>query len=172
MGYWCNWGLLNMAHYVDVISCGIKQTHAQFCLLFGLHSSWYFSYFSESASSCDCPTMNSSFLQPIPSSPCGLQIARPPWWLQGKCVLRKEEHPSILECLLTRTTVWVPRRNRVGKLEVPQRFKEQHFGVALCHSMYLVCASNEHPAKIWAKLSVTSPHILHLVLIWSEAPVL
>ena len=27
-----------MAHYFDVISCGIKQMHAQFSLLFGLHT--------------------------------------------------------------------------------------------------------------------------------------
>ena len=27
-----------MAHYFDVIGCGIKQMHAQFSLLFGLHN--------------------------------------------------------------------------------------------------------------------------------------
>ncbi|CAH3024464.1 unnamed protein product [Porites evermanni] len=27
-----------MVHYFDVISCGIKQMHAQFSLLFGLHN--------------------------------------------------------------------------------------------------------------------------------------
>ena len=27
-----------MAYYFDVISCGIKQMHAQFSLLFGLHN--------------------------------------------------------------------------------------------------------------------------------------
>ena len=27
-----------MAHYFDVISCGMKQMHAQFSLLFGLHN--------------------------------------------------------------------------------------------------------------------------------------
>ena len=27
-----------MAHYFDVISCGIKQMHAQFSLLFGFHN--------------------------------------------------------------------------------------------------------------------------------------
>ena len=29
---------LNMVHYFDVISRGIKQMHAQFSLLFGLHN--------------------------------------------------------------------------------------------------------------------------------------
>ena len=27
-----------MGHYFDVIGCGIKQMHAQFSLLFGLHN--------------------------------------------------------------------------------------------------------------------------------------
>ena len=27
-----------MVHYFDVIGCGIKQKHAQFSLLFGLHN--------------------------------------------------------------------------------------------------------------------------------------
>ena len=30
--------ILTMAHYFDVISCGIKQMHAQFFFLFGLHT--------------------------------------------------------------------------------------------------------------------------------------
>ena len=36
-----------MAHYFDVISCGIKQMHAQFSPLFGLHTEgWGGEYFS------------------------------------------------------------------------------------------------------------------------------
>ena len=31
-----------MVHYFDVISCGIKQMHAQFSLLFGLHNAMVF----------------------------------------------------------------------------------------------------------------------------------
>ena len=49
MAYCCNWvcvdvrtlrwrGLLNMAHYFDVFSCGMKQMYVQFSLLFGLHN--------------------------------------------------------------------------------------------------------------------------------------
>ena len=31
-----------MAHYFDVISCGMKQMHAQFSLLFGVHNAMVF----------------------------------------------------------------------------------------------------------------------------------
>ena len=31
-----------MTHYFDVISCGLKQRHAQFSLLFGLHNAIVF----------------------------------------------------------------------------------------------------------------------------------
>ena len=52
--------------------------------------------------------MDSSFLQPTPSWPCGLQIVRLPCCLERKRVLRKQEHLSMLEHFLTRTTVWAP----------------------------------------------------------------
>ena len=46
--------------------------------------------------------------------------------------------------------------------------KNSTFSAALCLSMYLVCVSDEHLAKTLARLSGTLPHILHMVLIWSE----
>ena len=52
--------------------------------------------------------------------------------------------------------------------------KNSTLSAELCLSMYLVCASDEHPAKTWVWLSGTFlvPHILHKVLIWSEVQVL
>ena len=175
MGYWCNWGSLNMAHYFDVISCGLKQTHAQFSLLFGLHSGWYLSVFSESASSCDCPTMNSSFPQPTPSSPCGLQIACSPWWLERKCVLRKEEHPSMLECLLTRTMVWVPpvstKEEQSRPAWGPSAFQRTALWCSIMPFHVLsLCqqwASRQNLSKTFCYLTTHSAHSVNLV--WSTS---
>ena len=47
-----------------------------------------------------------------------------------KCILPKQEHPTMLERLLTRRTVWAPpmsTKAKQSRLEVPQHFKEQHF---------------------------------------------
>ena len=48
-----------------------------------------------------------------------------------KCILPKQEHPSMLERLLTHTTVLAPpmstKAKQSRKLEVPQHFKEPHF---------------------------------------------
>lgn len=131
-------------------------------------SGWYFS-------SCLCRIFllaiaHPQTAQPTPSSTCGLQITCTPCWLERKCALRKLEHPSMLERLLTRTTLGSTREHHGGtsKLEVPQHCKKKTFSAALCLSMYLVCVSDEHLAKTLARLSGTLPHILHMVLIWSE----
>ena len=125
---------------------------------------------SQCPSSHDCPTNDSSFPQPAPSSPCGLQIPHPPCWLRRKCVLRKQAHPKMLERLLTRTLVWSPPAST--KDEQSRRAwkslstsKNSTFNAALCLSVYFVCANDEQPASTSARLSGTFPHILHMVLI-------
>ena len=129
---------------------------------------------SQSRSSGDCPTMNSSFRPLTASSYCGLQIAHPRTSCTRKCVLRKQEHPRILDRFLTRTTLWAPptSTNRVSKLEV-RISKNRTFSATLCLSVHVLSLrriSRQNVSK--AFWHVTLPYILHMVLISSEVPVL
>lgn len=54
--------------------------------------------------------------------------------------------------------------NIVGKLDVPQYFKEQHFCAAFLLFTYLECVSDERPGNTRAWLSGSFSHILHMAL--------